>query len=52
MPAWRNADNALQIHGGNGYAMEHPVSRVLCDAPILNIFVGAAKIQAQVICRG
>jgi alkylation response protein AidB-like acyl-CoA dehydrogenase len=29
--AWSNADNALQIHGGNGYAMEYPVSRVLCD---------------------
>ena len=50
--AWSNADNALQIHGGNGYAMEYPVSRVLCDARILNIFEGAAEIQAQVIGRG
>ena len=50
--AWANADNALQIHGGNGYAMEYPISRVLCDARILNIFEGAAEIQAQVICRG
>ena len=50
--AWSNADNALQIHGGNGYAMEYPVSRVLCDARILNIFEGAAEIQAQVVCRG
>jgi (2S)-methylsuccinyl-CoA dehydrogenase len=50
--AWSNADNALQVHGGNGYAMEYPVSRVLCDARILNIFEGAAEIQAQVICRG
>ena len=49
--AWANADNALQIHGGNGYAEEYPISRVLCDARILNIFEGAAEIQAQVIAR-
>ncbi|MFQ5533550.1 MAG: acyl-CoA dehydrogenase family protein [Sphingomonadales bacterium] len=49
--AWSNADNALQIHGGNGYAKEYPISRVLCDARILNIFEGAAEIQAQVIAR-
>ena len=50
--AWSNADNALQIHGGNGYALEYKISRVLCDARILNIFEGAAEIQAQVIARG
>ena len=50
--AWANADNALQIHGGNGYALEYPISRVLNDARILNIFEGAAEIQAQVIARG
>ncbi len=49
--AWANADNALQIHGGNGFALEYPVSRVLCDARILNIFEGAAEIQAHVIAR-
>ncbi len=49
--AWAAADNALQVHGGNGFALEYPVSRVLCDARILNIFEGAAEIQAQVIAR-
>ena len=49
--AWACADNALQIHGGNGFAMEYPVSRVLADARILSIFEGAAEIQAQVIAR-
>ncbi len=49
--AWASADNALQIHGGNGFALEYPISRVLCDARILNIFEGAAEIQAQVIAR-
>ena len=50
--AWSNADASLQIHGGNGYAMEFEISRVLCDARILNIFEGAAEIQAQVVGRG
>lgn len=49
--AWSAADNALQIHGGNGFALEYPISRVLCDARILNIFEGAAEIQANVIAR-
>jgi (2S)-methylsuccinyl-CoA dehydrogenase len=49
--AWAAADNAVQIHGGNGFAMEFPVSRILCDARILSIFEGAAEIQAQVIAR-
>jgi (2S)-methylsuccinyl-CoA dehydrogenase len=49
--AWANADNALQIHGGNGFALEYSISRVLCDARILNIFEGTAEIQAQVIAR-
>jgi (2S)-methylsuccinyl-CoA dehydrogenase len=50
--AWSNADAAVQVHGGNGYALEFEISRVLCDARVLNIFEGAAEIQAQVIGRG
>ena len=50
--AWSGADASLQIHGGNGYALEFEISRVLCDARILNIFEGAAEIQAQVVGRG
>ncbi|MEM8799148.1 MAG: acyl-CoA dehydrogenase family protein [Pseudomonadota bacterium] len=49
--AWTTADNAVQIHGGNGYALEYPISRVLCDARILNVFEGAGEIQADVIAR-
>ena len=49
--AWAAADNALQIHGGNGFAVEYPVSRVLADARILNIFEGAGEIQAKVIAQ-
>lgn len=50
--AWSNADQAVQIHGGNGYALEYEISRVLCDARILNIFEGAGEIQAHVVGRG
>ena len=49
--AWSSADMGVQIHGGNGFALEYPISRVLCDARILNIFEGAAEIQAQVVAR-
>ncbi len=49
--AWAAADNAVQVHGGNGFALEYEISRVLCDARILSIFEGAAEIQAQVIAR-
>jgi len=49
--AWAAADNAVQIHGGNGFALEFPISRILCDARILSIFEGAAEIQANVIAR-
>ncbi len=49
--AWAAADSTVQIHGGNGFALEYPASRLLCDARILNIFEGAAEIQAQVIGR-
>jgi (2S)-methylsuccinyl-CoA dehydrogenase len=49
--AWSNADNGVQIHDGNGYALEFEISRVLCDARILSIFEGASEIQATVIAR-
>ena len=47
--AWSCADNSLQIHGGNGYALEYDISRILCDARVLSIFEGSAEIQAQII---
>jgi (2S)-methylsuccinyl-CoA dehydrogenase len=50
--AWANADNAVQVHGGNGYALEYRISRVLCDARILNVFEGAAEIQANIVIKG
>jgi (2S)-methylsuccinyl-CoA dehydrogenase len=49
--AFACADAAVQIHGGNGFALEYPVSRLLCDARVLSIFEGAAEIQAGIIAR-
>ena len=49
--AWAAADNAVQIHGGNGFALEYTISRILQDARILNIFEGAGEVQAMVIAR-
>jgi (2S)-methylsuccinyl-CoA dehydrogenase len=49
--AWICADMGVQIHGGNGFALEYPISRILCDARVLNIFEGAAEIQANIIAK-
>jgi len=43
---------ALQIHGGMGYAEEYPVSRYFVDARVLSIFEGADETLAlKVIAR-
>jgi len=49
--AWEAADAGVQIHGGNGYAEEYAISRVLVDARVLSIFEGANEIQAHVVAR-
>ena len=43
---------AMQIHGGMGYAEEFPVSRYFVDARVLSIFEGADETLAlKVIAR-
>ena len=43
---------AMQIHGGMGYAEEYPVSRYFVDARVLSIFEGADETLAlKVIIR-
>ena len=44
---------ALQIHGGMGYAEESAVSRLFVDARVLSIFEGAEEVLAiKVVARG
>ena len=47
---------AMQIHGGLGYAEEYPVSRFFVDARVLSIFEGAdetlcLKVIARRLCE-
>ena len=43
---------AMQIHGGYGYAEEYPVSRLFVDARVLSIFEGADEtLCLKVIAR-
>jgi (2S)-methylsuccinyl-CoA dehydrogenase len=43
---------ALQVHGGMGYAEEFPVSRYFVDARVLSIFEGADETLAlKVVAR-
>jgi (2S)-methylsuccinyl-CoA dehydrogenase len=43
---------AMQIHGGFGYAEEYPVSRLFVDARVLSIFEGADEVLCmRVIAR-
>jgi hypothetical protein len=43
---------AMQIHGGYGYAEEYPVSRLYVDARVLSIFEGADELLCiRVIAR-
>jgi len=49
--AVRNADEAIQIHGGYGYMREYEVERYLRDAKLLVIGEGTSEIQRIVIAR-
>jgi len=42
---------AVQIHGGYGYALEYPVSRFWRDGRVFKIFEGTSEIQATVIAK-
>jgi (2S)-methylsuccinyl-CoA dehydrogenase len=50
--AERVTREAMQIHGGYGYAEEYPVSRLFVDARVLSIFEGADEtLCLKVIAR-
>ena len=49
--AWAADVAAVQMRGGNGCAVEYRISRVLFGAHILNVFEGAAEIQANIVIK-
>lgn len=49
--AWRIADRALQIHGGNGYTRDFPLERYMRDLRILRIYEGSSEVQRSLIAR-
>ncbi len=44
------AREAMQIHGGMGYAEEYAVSRYYVDARVFSIFEGAEEVMALRVC--
>ena len=46
------ANEAVQIHGGNGYVAEYHVERMMRDSKITQIYEGTSEIQRIVISRG
>ena len=49
--AWACADNALQIHGGNGYSREYRIERLFRDVRLAQIYEGTNQIQRLIIAR-
>lgn len=45
------ANEAVQIHGGYGYAKEYPVERYFRDARVTEIYEGTSEAQRMVISR-
>jgi alkylation response protein AidB-like acyl-CoA dehydrogenase len=45
------AEEAIQIHGANGYTNEYPVERYWRDAKICGIYEGTNEIQKLIIGR-
>jgi alkylation response protein AidB-like acyl-CoA dehydrogenase len=49
--AVRNANLAIQVHGGSGYVDDHPVERYLRDARVATLYEGTSQIQKLIIGR-
>jgi butyryl-CoA dehydrogenase len=49
--AVRNANLAIQVHGGAGYVDDHPVERYLRDARVTTLYEGTSQIQKLIIGR-
>ena len=49
--AMKNATDAVQVFGGNGYSKEFPVEKLMRDAKIYQIYEGTTQIQQMIIMR-
>lgn len=49
--AMKNATDAVQVFGGNGYSKEYPVEKLMRDAKIYQIYEGTTQIQQMIILR-
>jgi alkylation response protein AidB-like acyl-CoA dehydrogenase len=47
----RVVDACLQLHGGYGYMLEHPISRAFADARVTRIYGGTTEIMKEVVGR-
>jgi alkylation response protein AidB-like acyl-CoA dehydrogenase len=47
----RVTDHCVQLHGGNGYMDEYPVSRMYTAARVSRIYAGSSEIMREIIAR-
>ena len=47
----RMAGQAVQLHGGYGYMLEHPVAKAFIDSRISTIYGGTTEVQKEIIGR-
>ena len=48
---WKTLDRCLQLHGGYGYTLEYPISRLFLDARSRRIYGGSSEIMRDYISR-
>lgn len=47
----RITDQCVQLHGGNGYMDEYPISRMYTNARVSRIYAGSSEIMREIIAR-
>jgi len=47
----RVTDQCVQLHGGNGYMDEYPISRMYTNARVSRIYAGSSEIMREIIAR-
>ena len=44
-------DECVQLHGGYGYMMEYPITRMWADSRVQRIYAGTNEIMKELIAR-